>query len=53
MSDKKIKEMLAGIIKVADYDLYKSLFVSPEEPDIADDCIDKMVSVVKEFHWWC
>jgi hypothetical protein len=47
MTEKQILQMLKGIIRNVDYDIYKGLFVNPEEPDFAKEQIDDLVAIVK------
>ena len=47
MTDKAIKAMLKDIVKSVDYDIYKSLYVNPEEPEFAEEQIANLVAIVK------
>ena len=48
MTNKDIIEMLRDIIEEVDYDIYKGLFVNPEEKDVAKEQIADLVKIVKE-----
>ncbi len=48
LTDKQILDMLQSIIKVYDYDGYKSLFVNPEEPEVSQEIINNMILIVKK-----
>lgn len=48
MNDKEIINMLKEVIKCYDYDGYKSLFVSPEEPEVSEKVINDMVAIIKK-----
>lgn len=47
MSDKDIEKMLKDIVKQVDYDIYKNIYVSPEEPEIAEEQKQTLVKIVK------
>jgi hypothetical protein len=49
MTKSKIKLMLKEIVKEVDYDIYKGLFVNPEEPDFAKEIINSLTSIVERY----
>ena len=48
MTDKKIEAMLKDIVKGIDYDIYKSLYVNPEEPEFAEEQKADLIAIVKQ-----
>lgn len=48
MTRKQIRKLLSLIIEQVDYDIYKNLFVSPEDPDEAKEQIEDLIDLVYE-----
>ncbi len=47
--DEKIDKMISEIVKQVDYDTYKGIYVSPEEPDVADEMRNNLIEIVKPY----
>ena len=52
MKEEKKVELLKAIIGHVDYDTYKYLFETPEEPDLAEEQINELIAIVNEFVEW-
>ena len=40
--------MLKDIVKEVDYDIYKSIYVNPEEPELNDEHKASLIAIVKK-----
>lgn len=49
MDNKSIENMLKDILKEVDHDLYKNVFVSPEDPEIAEELKESLIQIVQSY----
>ena len=44
---ERIVNMLKDIVKEIDYDIYRGLFVNPEEPEYAEQKIEELMTIIQ------
>jgi hypothetical protein len=49
MSREQILAMLKEIVKEVDYDIYKALFVNPEDECFVEEQINDLVKIVEQY----
>jgi hypothetical protein len=49
ISNRPFDELIQQILRFVDYDIYKGVYVNPEEPDFAKEQIELLNDMAEEF----